>query len=107
MHKMAVVGARDSVLAFKALGLTVMPAQTPEEASKAVRTLVKDGYAIIFITEEMAEAIQETLSKYKTQPLPAIIPIPGSNGSNGYGMRALRDNVEKAVGADILFQKEG
>lgn len=104
---MAAVGPKDAVLAFKALGLIVVPVSTPEETSQAVFRLAKEGVAVIFITEEEAASIPETLSRYKTQPLPAIIPIPGSQGVTGYGMKALRENVEKAVGADILFQKEG
>ena len=54
-----------------------------------------------------AASIPETLDRYKSQSLPAIIPIPGSQGATGYGMAALNANVEKAVGANILFQKEG
>lgn len=105
--RMGVVGERDAVLAFSALGLTVLPAQTPAEISAAVRKLALDGYAVIFITEEAAAAIPEALTRYKQDMLPAIIPIPGSRGANGYGMRGVHANVEKAVGADILLTKEG
>ncbi len=28
-------------------------------------------------------------------------------GANGFGMRAVRANVEKAVGVDILLEKKG
>ena len=34
---------------------------------------------------------------------PAIIPIPDNQGSEGIGLQALKQNVEKAVGVDILF----
>jgi V/A-type H+-transporting ATPase subunit F len=78
-----------------------------EEVSRAVNRLAKDGAQVIFITERAAALIPETLDKYRSQPLPAIIPIPGSRGNTGFGMRQLRANVEKAIGADILFQKEG
>ena len=39
-------------------------------------------------------------------PGTAVIPIPGSRGSNGLGMSRVRANVEKAIGADILFNNE-
>ena len=107
MHKVAAVGSRDTVLAFKALGLTVKPAVTAQEASRAVFELAQDGCAVIFITENVAAQIQETIERYKTAPLPAIIPIPGATGSDGSGMRSVRANVEKAIGADILFKEEG
>ena len=106
-NKMGAVGPKDAVLAFRALGIEVIPVETPEETSQAVFRLAQQGYAVIFITEQEAASIPETLDRYKSQPLPAIIPIPGSQGAIGYGMAALNANVEKAVGANILFQKEG
>ena len=39
--KMAAVGERDAVLAFAAVGLTVMPVETPDEASGAVNKLAR------------------------------------------------------------------
>ncbi len=94
-------------MAFRALGITVRPTNTAEEASRAIFELAQAQYAVIFITEEEAAKIPETLSRYKSQPLPAIIPIPGSAGASGVGMQNVRANVEKAVGADILFREEG
>lgn len=107
MRKIAVIGSGDTVKAFKALGLTAVPVSTAEEASRSVYRLAEEGYAVIFITEAEAELIEESISRYKTQELPAIIPIPGAYGLTGLGMRSIRSNVEKAVGADILFKEEG
>ena len=105
--KIAAVGAKDAVMAFQALGITVIPVETEEQASRAVFELAQKQYAVIFITEEEAARIPETISRYKTELLPAIIPIPGSAGPTGIGMQNVRDNVEKAIGADILFKEEG
>ena len=106
MSKIAVVGPKEAVLAFRAAGLDVVCTSGPDEASRAVFRLAQDGYAVIFITEEEAEQISETISRYKNSPLPAIIPIPGASGATGYGMACVRANVEKAIGADILFKEE-
>lgn len=103
MHKVAVIGSKDAVLAFQSLGITVVPVSSPEEAGRAVVRLAQQQYAVIFITEDEAQQIAETISRYKSEALPAIIPIPGSTGSSGFGMRNVRANVEKAIGADILF----
>jgi len=35
-------------------------------------------------------------------PLPAIIPIPGISGSLGIGTGAIRENIIRAAGADII-----
>lgn len=107
MYKIGVVGERDSIIAFLALGMTVKAAETPDEARNAVDSMARDGYGVIFVTETTAKNIRETIERYKREMLPAIILIPGSQGSLGIGLQAVRDNVEKAVGVDILSKKEG
>lgn len=107
MYKIGVVGERDAVIAFLALGVTVRSVESPEEAMKAVDTMAKEGYGLIFITETTAVDIKETIDRYKNKMLPAVILIPGSQGSLGIGLADIRDNVEKAVGVDILSKKEG
>ena len=105
--KMAAVGERDAVLAFKAMGMAVFPAEGAEDVSRAIHKLAREGVAVIFITERAAALVPETMEHYRAEPVPAIIPIPGSRGNTGLGMRQLHANVEKAIGADILFEKEG
>lgn len=105
MNKIGVIGDSDSVLGFKSLGIDVYPA-TSGEIMKTINRLAMKGYSIIFITEQAAEQATETIDKYKTSPFPAIIPIPSNRGTTGLGMKNIRDNVEKAIGADILFGDE-
>jgi V/A-type H+-transporting ATPase subunit F len=50
--------------------------------------------------------MKETIYQYNEQRLPAIIPIPGMKGSMGIGLRNIKKAVEKAVGADILFNED-
>ncbi len=102
MNKIGVVGDSDSVIGFKSLGIDVYPA-TGGEVMKVINRLATGGYAIIFVTEQAAEVAAETIDRYKTSPFPAIIPIPGNRGTTGFGMKGIRQNVEKAIGADILF----
>ena len=45
----------------------------------------------------------DEVEEYNDQRLPAIIPIPGKEGSLGIGMTSVKKSVERAVGADILF----
>ena len=106
MASIAAVGPREAVLAFRALGLEVREVASSEETSRAVNDLARSGAKVIFITEREAASIEETISRYKTALTPAIIPIPGADGATGTAMAAVRANVEKAVGADILFDEK-
>lgn len=102
---MGVVGERDVVLAFEAMGMRVIPAETPQTVSAAVFKLAEDGIRVIFITERAARLAPETLERYKASAATVLIPIPGSQGTDGFGMERVRANVEKAIGADILFNE--
>ncbi len=103
--KIAVLGDKDSILAFKAIGIEVFPVNEDEEAAETLKKLARK-YSVIFVTEDIAIKINDVIERYKAKPYPAVIPIPSSRGSNGYGMDSIHKNVEKAIGADILFGKE-
>lgn len=104
MYKIGVIGDRDSVLGFKAVGLSVFPCHDSGEAKKMLQRLVKeDDYAIVYITEGLCRDLTEELDGYKDLRTPAIIPIPGMDGSYGIGISSVKKSVERAVGADILF----
>ena len=100
--KIGVVGDKDSVLAFKALGVDVFPVSEFDEAKRTVDKLAMDDYAVIFVTEHVAQGIQETIGRYTRKMLPAIILIPSNQGTLNIGMQRISDNVEKAVGVNIL-----
>ena len=104
MYTIAMIGDRDTVLGFMALGFSVREANDAETASGILSELVKSGeYATVFLTETLAAEMEDELARYRDLPLPAVVSIPGRGGSTGYGMRAIRTAVERAVGADILF----
>ena len=74
--KIGVVGDKDSVLAFKAIGIDVFSVVEADEARIAVDRMAMNGYAVIFITEQVAVTIEETIERYNKQMLPAVILIP-------------------------------
>lgn len=101
-YRIAVLGDRESVLGFKALGLDVFPAETVENAKRTLLRLAKENYAVIYLTEQLAQYMPEELARYKDDLTPAIILIPSKEGSLGIGMANVKKSVERAVGADIL-----
>ena len=104
MLKMAVSGGRETVMGFTALGLAAFPVASPAEAKKVFRALARESadYAIIYVEENLAEALGAEIDKYKDSPRPTIILIPGREGSMGLGLSALNAAVERAVGTNIV-----
>lgn len=104
MYKIAVIGDRDSVLGYMALGFAARPVSSPDEAASALHALARTGdIGVIFITEDIACQIEEDIAKYKDKLTPAIVPIPGRQGSTGYGMANLKNAALRATGSNVLF----
>lgn len=91
-------------MGFKALGLDTFPVDDGEQAMKALRHMTRESedYAIIYIEENLADALRSEIDRYKDSPTPAIILIPGRDGASGRGLQALNEAVERAVGTNIL-----
>lgn len=102
MYKIGVVGDKDSVLAFKALGIDVYTPIGEQEIKNTVNQLAKDNYGVIFITENLAEKIPTTVQKYEEEIIPSIVLIPSNQGTLNIGMDKISKNIEKAVGTNIL-----
>ena len=97
MYKVAVVGDYDSIYGFAALGLETFPVE------KVFLELASGSYAVIYITEAAAAGIEAAIDRYREQPLPSVILIPGISGNTGKGVESVKHSVEQAVGSDILF----
>ena len=46
--------------------------------------------------------LEDVIARYKDALRPAIILIPGKEGSLGVGKRSIQSAIERAGGADIL-----
>lgn len=101
LYKIGCVGDKDSVLGFKALGLDVVPVDTVDEARSSIHRMAREDYAVIYLTEQLAVELEPEIARYKDSLTPAIILIPGKEGSLGIGMAKVTENVIRAVGADL------
>ena len=101
-YQIAVIGDWESVMGFRALGLDTYPAASPEEAREEIKRLAKTDCAVIYLTETLARDLPDVIARYKDEPRPAIILIPGREGSLGIGRDNIQRAIERAVGADIL-----
>lgn len=101
-HKIGVVGDKDSILPFKMLGFDVFFASEAKEARTTIDQLATENYGIIYLTEPLGKLIPDTIKRYDEEISPAIILIPNHLGSLDIGKNRIQENVEKAVGQNIL-----
>lgn len=99
--RIAVLGDKDSILSLKAVGFDAFFVDNEDDAKSKLKALTMN-YKLIIVTEDVAIALSETIDKYKSKSLPIIIPLPTLKSNTGYGINCVRENVEKAIGTDIL-----
>ncbi|BAM47458.1 MAG: V-type ATP synthase subunit F [Amphibacillus sp.] len=100
--KIGVVGDKDSVLPFKILGFDVFATDNGNVARETIDSLAEQNYGVIYLTEAIAKEIPDTIKRYDAEIKPAIILIPNHKGSLNIGKNRIQQNVEKAVGQNIL-----
>ncbi|MBQ8320606.1 MAG: V-type ATP synthase subunit F [Clostridia bacterium] len=103
--KMAIVGDGDSIMVFKAAGVSTFAAEDEKKAREILRKIAKE-YKIVFLTENLARPLGEFLKRFDEEPYPVIVSVPAAGGSEGYGYDVLKNAMERALGVDILFRKD-
>ena len=77
MYKIGIIGRRDAVQGFMALGFAVREADSTADAARELHAMAKSQeYGVIFITENFATELEEEMAKYRDLPIPAIVSIP-------------------------------
>ncbi len=106
MSKVAVMGDKTSVLGFKALGVDTYPLERPEDGRSIWPEIKEQDYGVIFVTEPVYQVMEDLFGEVSEKIAPAVTIIPSTTGATGLGMERIRKTIEKAVGADILTEKE-
>ena len=99
--KMAIVGDGDSIMVFKAAGVSTFPAGDEKRAREVIRKIAGE-YQIIFVTEELARELGDFLKRFDEEPYPIVLPVPSNKGGTGYGEELIKCCVERALGVDIF-----
>jgi len=59
MYKVAVMGDKDSIYGFAAIGMSVFPVDDVEDAKILLKKLADGDFGIIYMTEALAAEISE------------------------------------------------
>ncbi len=111
-YKTAIIGPKDVISGFKALGVVPFNAEDGEEALEIIKNIKKgiseesstiEKFAVVIIIESIANQIPANeFEKVSRGALPAILTLPGLEGSTGAGVAKLKSLAERAVGSNIL-----
>ncbi|MBP5289717.1 MAG: V-type ATP synthase subunit F [Clostridia bacterium] len=101
MHRIAVLGDALSIYGFAALGFDTLPCESREEALAALKSCCDGSVGVLYVTEKIGALLEDEIRARRSEPIPAIILIPGLSGNTGAGRRGVEESVEKAVGTKI------
>lgn len=105
MYKIAVIGDKESILGFSAIGMDIYPAYEEEDIKKIIPQLIEENYAIIYITESLSIKSEKYLEKLRKNKIPAIVTIPNNTENLRYGEERIKNIVQKSVGIEINFKE--
>jgi len=97
----ALVGALSVVTGY-VVAFTLARTDVPLKRVLHNLTTECQDVAIIYIEETLAAGLSAEIDRFKNSVRPAIILIPGREGSTGKGLTALHEAVKRAIGTDIL-----
>lgn len=111
-YKTAIIGPKNVISGFKALGVVPFNAKNGEDALEILKNIKKEisktsetsnKFAVVIVIESIANQIpSDEFEKVSRGVLPAILTLPGLEGSTGAGVAKLKSLAERAVGSDIL-----
>jgi len=97
--KIAFAGPYDLVFPFKSLGAEII--NTEDKNIEKIKNKIEGSdFAVVFVFESIFKELMK-FENLISNPEINVVPIPGIEGSQGYGKVRIRDMVKKAVGMDI------
>ena len=97
--RIAFAGPYDLVFPFKSLGAEIINTED-KNIDEIKKEIESSDFAIVFVFESVFKELMK-FEELMSSPKINVVPIPGIEGSQGYGKVRIRDMVKKAVGMDI------
>ncbi|MBQ3213480.1 MAG: V-type ATP synthase subunit F [Clostridia bacterium] len=100
-EKIAVIGSKDSILVFKAVGCDIFGVSNAEKTRIALNKAISQ-YKIILITDDYAKYVEDIIADTQTTAYPVVLVIPSGNKRSDYALNKISEDVERALGVNIL-----
>ncbi|GAB6097427.1 hypothetical protein JCM14469_36810 [Desulfatiferula olefinivorans] len=95
---LAVIGPREAVRPYRALGAVTVITDEPEVARHALVDLADAGHRVILITDDLLRAVQDTAEAIMARTDAAVTALPDPDGGRSFSTNRLRDLAFRAIG---------
>ena len=104
-NPIAFVGDKESISGFKAFGVEIYIVEDYARSHEVFEEVIKHEHKLIFITEDLADHLEEEINKYFSQAYPIISIFPGLKESESSGEERILKIIEQTIGSNILKEK--
>jgi vacuolar-type H+-ATPase subunit F/Vma7 len=106
-EKMAVIGERDMMYPFRALGIKTYAPRDVNEAKQILEGLEKEKIALCFLHQSFLVPLSEEREALEKKFVPVVIGFSDYRKITGYLENMMRDMSVKATGSDSLVKRRG
>ena len=104
MRKLAIIGQKDKIIFFKALGVEIFPIQKIEDIEKASDEIKKAGnFGIVFVDSKYLKETREKFQKIK-DGLPVVLSLPLCHKKEETSGE-LNEIIKRAIGTEKITIK--
>ena len=103
--KIAVLGNKDIVVLFKAVGCDVFSPAGRDKIRATLNKLIQN-YKIILIQTNYAKLCEDLIEQTRTSAYPVIVVIPNKDEQNNYALDKIMTDMERAIGAKIVVEED-
>lgn len=100
-NTIAVVGYREAVLPFLAVGADVFITDSADKARDAIIDCAERGYPVIFVPDDLLKELADVYQKYLAAASTSITSIPGKDSSSMFTRDRINSLIKKAIGIDL------
>ena len=102
--KIGIIGDRDLVMAFQALGLHAFAVSSEEEVKASFASVLEKEFGIVFISSDWISYLYDDIAKIDGFPI--VVEIPDIKGATSRSENFISKIIERAVGVDITKKEE-
>ena len=100
-NKVAALGSIDFVMPFSALGADTFQTTDKQDVVEKAKRILEEGYALVVVADDVAEAADEVFSAVQRNALPVIVVLSFTTESTGYAAKSLGEILKTATGINI------
>jgi V/A-type H+-transporting ATPase subunit F len=105
--KVAVIGEKDTLFAFRALGIKTFSPRDVDEAREILKGLKPEKIALCFMHQRLLEPLREEREALGKKFIPVVVGFSDYRRITDHLENMMKEMAVKATGSDALVKRRG